>query len=90
MLKEEVEKFRCYGEVISFNEVLCLEDKCVYLIACKILCGNVVVSKLIDLVELLHNTHTSGEVMALLQKNHDVSYNASKMAIKRWRKKNDM
>lgn len=88
MLKEKEVKYRCYGEDVSFNEGACSADNCKYITACKIMCGEGEIGHQWKIIDRLHETHTAGEVMELLQINFKISYNASKMSLKRWRIKN--
>ena len=86
MIKEKEEKFHCYGDDSIYNQVQCgIVDHCRYLQACSIMCGFVYECKQWELINLIHELHTSGEVMELLQINFQISYNAAKMSLKRWR-----
>lgn len=91
MLSEKIDKFRCYGEKISFNEDICYNEHCQFLTGCKIVCGHHERGLQWHIIDKLHENHTAGEVMGLLQVNFNMSYNAAKQSLKRWRiKQNDM
>ncbi len=87
MLKEPVEKFHCHGNEEVFNESFCEEENCPHLIACKVWCGFHVPCKQWYLIDKIHHNMTVAEVMETLIENFQISYNAAKMSIKRWRKR---
>ncbi len=90
MLKETVSKFHCHGNDDIYNMTFCKEDKCPDLITCGIWSGYPVACKQWELIDRIHHNLTVTEVMETLQENFQISYNAAKMSIKRWRKKYGM
>ncbi len=81
-----MEKHHCYGNQQIFNKVTCKDDNCNWYLACSIKCGNKVDMFEYKLVELLIGTVTKTELLELLGINYGISYNASKQAIKRWKR----
>jgi hypothetical protein len=88
MINDPIDKFHCYGNDEIFRESFCEEEKCRFLTACNVLCGNHVQCKQWELIDKIHHNMTVSEVMETLQLNYMISYNAAKMSIKRWRKRN--
>jgi len=87
--KEKEEKFHCYKDKTLFNYDICSKDKCKWIDPCSVWCGNtshlyeqVLVGVLIDKIE-------RHELLELLMFNYNISYNASEMAVKRWKKKKE-
>jgi len=85
MKKEK--KFDCYGYKIIFNEDTCTKDNCKWLVPCKLLCGYKIDMFSYKLAGELLKVITRSETIEILMKHYGISYNASKMAIKRWKKK---
>jgi hypothetical protein len=87
MLKEIQEKFHCYGSNDVFNKDYCIDECCRFLTGCMIMAGHNIPGKQWEVIDKIHEFHTSGEVIELLQINFQISYNAAKMSIKRWRQR---
>ncbi len=85
--KNKQKKPHCYGEIVIFSQV-CLDDDCEWYVPCKIMCGNSVGIFEYELVGLIEDILTWTEITEILMKNYGISKNASKMAIKRYNKKN--
>lgn len=90
MIKEPIDKFHCYGNDEVYNKIYCSADNCRFLTACGIMAGNHVPCKQWELIDNVHHNMTVGEVMELLEINFQISYNACKMSLKRWRKRNGL
>lgn len=84
--KKEQNKFGCYGNDVLFNESTCSNDNCKWLIPCKILCGNKLDVYEYVLVNSLNGILERKEIIQILMLNYGISYNASKLAIQRWKK----
>lgn len=82
-----IKKFHCYGNSQIFNKIICLEDGCHFYYACRVVTGYTVDMFEYELVDKIINKIPKSEVLELLMKNYNISYNASKQAIKRWKKK---
>ncbi len=80
-------KHHCYGNEQIFNKVVCFDDNCPFYYACRVATGDTVEMFEYKFVDLIINTIPKGEVLKLLMKNYEISYNAAKLAIKRWKKK---
>lgn len=81
------DKHHCYGNEQIFNKVVCLDDCCHFYYACRVATGDTLEIYEWKFVDLIINTVPKKEVLELLMQNHDISYNAAKQAIKRWKKK---
>ena len=80
-------KFHCYGNEKIFNKVVCFDDCCHFYYACRVATGDVVEMFEYEFVDLIINTVPKKEVLELLIQNYNISYNAAKQAVKRWKKK---
>lgn len=82
-----MKKHHCYGNKQIFNKVICFDDCCHFYYACMVATGDTVKMFEYEFVDLIINTVPKKEVLELLMKNYNISYNASKQAVKRWKKK---
>jgi len=83
---KKIEKFGCYANKVIFNENTCASDNCKWIIPCKIMCGNKVDMFEYALIETLQGILERGEMTEVLIKNYNISPNAVKQAVKRWKK----
>lgn len=80
-------KHHCYANKQIFNKVVCLDDRCHFYYACRVATGDTVDMFEYEFVNKIINVVPKTEVLELLMMNYNISYNASKQAIKRWKKK---
>ena len=83
-MKEESRK-HCYGNETSSGKGRCSSDDCKWFIPCRILCGYKIDMFEYSLVNSLINILPRPEIVQILMKNYSISYEAAKMATKRWR-----
>ncbi len=81
------ELHHCYGSSTIFNKDTCLDDNCCFYYACSIRCGNTIEMFEYELAGLLVNKISKKELLHILMINYDISYNAAKQAVKRWKLK---
>jgi hypothetical protein len=81
------DKHHCYGNKQIFNKLVCFDDGCHFYYACRVTTGDGVNVFEYSFVDKIINTVPKGEVLELLMKNYNISYNAAKQAVKRWKKK---
>lgn len=84
------DKHHCYGNKQIFNKVICFDDCCHFYYACRVATGDTVEMYEYKFVDLIIKTIPKKEVLELLMQNYNISYNASKLAVRRWKKKNDI
>jgi hypothetical protein len=84
------DKHHCYGNEQIFNKVVCFNDCCHFYYACRVATGDTVKMYEWKFVDLIINIVEKKEVLELLQKNYSISYNASKLAVRRWKKKQNV
>ena len=81
------DKHHCYGNAQIFNKQTCFDDCCHFYYACRVATGDTVKMFEWKFVDLIIGTIPKKEVLLLLQINYNITYNAAKQAIKRWKKK---
>lgn len=82
-IKEESRK-HCYGSKKISCKDRCSSDDCKWFIPCRILCDNKIDMFEYSLVNLLSDILPRPEIVQILMKNYSISYEAAKMATKRW------
>jgi hypothetical protein len=80
-------KHHCYGNKQIFNKEICFNDCCHFYYACRVATGDTVDVFEYEFIDLTIDVIPKGEILKLLMKNYSISYNASKQAMKRWKKK---
>ncbi len=81
--KEESRKY-CYGNKTISSRDRCSSDDCKWFIPCRILCDTKIEMFEYSLVNLLSSILPRPEIVQILMKNYSISYEAAKMATKRW------
>ncbi len=74
----------CYGNKTISGKNRCSRDNCRWFIPCRILCDYKVDMFEYSLVNSLINILPRSEIVEILMKNYSISFNAAKMAAKRW------
>ncbi len=80
-------KFHCYGDPQIFNYKTCFEDDCEFYCPCRIMTGFREEMYEYQLVGYMQGVIPKKEILQILILNYDISYNAAKQAIKRWKLK---
>ncbi len=78
-------RHHCYGNKTISSKNRCSDNNCKWLIPCRILCDYKVDMFEYSLVNSLIDILPRPEIVEILMKNSSISYEAAKMATKRWR-----